>query len=209
MRRNGWPASIGIPGRHESESVAGMNRNRWPAWLGILTYFRAPVVSARCKLNYSIHMNAQDTNTQSPRKPWPLIRAVAVLPLKLMLSAGRDLVLIPLALAAALIDFIQLRSQAPRHFRSVLQIGEHSDRWIDVWYSAHDSQQKPRGNVDALLSRVEEVVRDPKTGARRARVLKRWAERQMAQARQRAAVEVSTRMKAISDRKNESIDRRE
>ena len=27
MRRNGWPASIGIPGRHESESVAGMARN--------------------------------------------------------------------------------------------------------------------------------------------------------------------------------------
>jgi acyl-CoA reductase-like NAD-dependent aldehyde dehydrogenase len=82
-----------------------------------------------------------------------------------------------------------------------LKAGEHSDRWIDVWYSGHDAQQEPRSNVDALLARVEEVVRDPQTGARRARILKRWAERQLARARQRAAGEVSTRMKAISDRK--------
>lgn len=154
-------------------------------------------------------MNAEDTNTKSPRKAGSLIRAVIVLQLKLALSALRDLVLIPLALAAALIDVIRLRAQAPRYFRSILQAGEHSDRWIDVWYSAHDSQQEPRGNVDALLTRVEEVVRDPKTGARRARVLKRWAERQMAQARQRAAGEVSTRMKAISDRRNDAGDGRE
>ena len=59
------------------------------------------------------------------------------------------------------------------------------------------------------LSRVEEVVRDPQTGARRARVLKRWAERQMARARKRAAGEVSTRMKAISNRRNEGRDKKE
>jgi hypothetical protein len=141
-------------------------------------------------------------NTETKRKAGPLIRAVAVLQLKLALSALRDLVLIPLALAAALADLVQLRTHAPRYFRYILRTGEHSDRWIDVWYSAHDAQQEPRGNVDALLSRVEEVVRDPQTGARRARVLKRWAERQMARARQRAAGEVATRIKAISDRSN-------
>jgi hypothetical protein len=145
-------------------------------------------------------------DTKTKRKAGPLIRAVIVLQLKLALSAARDLVLIPLALAAALFDIIQLKTHAPRYFRQVLKTGEHSDRWIDVWYSLHDDQQEPRGNVDALLSRVEEVVRDPQTGARRARVLKRWAERQMARARQRAAGEVSTRMKAISDRRNEGRD---
>jgi hypothetical protein len=135
-----------------------------------------------------------DTETKS--KAGPLIRAVVVLQLKLALSALRDLVLIPLALAAALADIIQLKTHTPRFFRYVLRTGEHSDRWIDVWYSAHDSEQEPRGNVDALLSRVEEVVRDPQTGARRARVLKRWAERQVARARQRAA---EARAKSLSD----------
>jgi hypothetical protein len=145
-------------------------------------------------------MNAENTNTEPPRKAGPLIRAVLVLQLKLMLSAARDLVLIPLALAAALADLIQLKTHVPSYFRQILKAGEHSDRWIDVWYSGHDAQQEPRGNVDALLARVEEIVRDPQTGARRARILKRWAERQVARARQRAAGEVSTRMKALSDR---------
>jgi hypothetical protein len=147
-------------------------------------------------------------DTETKRQAGPLIRAVIVLQLKLALSALRDLVLIPLALAAALADIIQLKTHVPRYFRQILKAGEHSDRWIDVWYSAHDSEQEPRSNVDALLSSVEEVVRDPQTGARRARVLKRWAERQMARARQRAAAEVSTRMKAISDRKGERSDER-
>ena len=48
-----------------------------------------------------------------------------------------------------------------------------------------------RESVDALLFRVEEVVRDPQTGARRARVLRRWAERQIARARQRAVSQLS------------------
>jgi len=134
------------------------------------------------------------------RKRGPLIRAVIVLQLKLALSALRDLVLIPVALGAALLDFVRLREYEPRFFRSVLRLGEHSDRWIDVWYHK-DSAEAPRENVDALLTRVEQVVRDREEGARQARVLKRWAERQMQRARERAEKEVQTRMKALSDKR--------
>jgi hypothetical protein len=31
----GWPEWIGIPGRNESEQVAGINRNQWPECAGI------------------------------------------------------------------------------------------------------------------------------------------------------------------------------
>jgi len=134
------------------------------------------------------------------RKRGPLIRAVIVLQLKLALSALRDLVLIPVALGAALLDFVRLREYEPRFFRSVLRLGEHSDRWIDVWYHK-DPAEAPRENVDALLTRVEQVVRDREEGARQARVLKRWAERQMQRARERAEKEVQTRMKALSDKR--------
>ena len=140
--------------------------------------------------------------TDPPRKHWPLIRAVALLQLKLLLNTARDLVLIPIALVAAAIDLIQLKQHEPQYFRKVLRVGEHSDRWIDMWYANHDAQEQPRENVDALLSRVEEVVRDREMGARRARVLKRWAERHMARAKLRAAEQVTTRMKTLSDRKN-------
>ena len=135
------------------------------------------------------------------RKRGPLIRAVVILQLKLALSALRDLVLIPLALIAALLDFVRMRDHEPRFFRSVLRIGEHSDRWIDVWYHNHPDAA-PRENVDALLTRVEEVVRDREQGARQARVLKRWAERQMQRARQKAEQQVATRLKSLADKRD-------
>ena len=123
----------------------------------------------------------------------PLIRSVLMLAPKLLLGAGRDLVLIPLAISAAALDLAMLRQQPPRYFRRVLQFGEHTDQWIDMWSGARDAQAGPRENVDALLARVEEVVRDPQTGARKARVLKRWAERQVSRARKQAAQQMTSR----------------
>ena len=85
-----------------------------------------------------------------------------------------------------------LKQQRPRYFRAVLRFGARSDRWIDVWSGGEDEYVPARESVDALLVRVEEVVRDPQTGARRARVLKRWAERQIARARQRQSTQVAS-----------------
>ena len=132
-------------------------------------------------------------DTQTKNKAGPLIRSVIVLQLKLLLGAARDFALIPIALVAALIDLVQLKKAAPQYFRKVLQFGERTDEWIDVWYTNHDNRSEPRENVDALLARVEQVVRDPQTGARRARVLKRWAERQAARARQHVTRQLSER----------------
>jgi hypothetical protein len=126
-------------------------------------------------------------NTGSTNGAGPLLRAVATLQFKLLLDTLRDLALSPLALVAALVDLSLLKRQSPRYFRAVLRLGARSDRWIDVWSGGEEEHVPSRESVDALLSRVEEVVRDPQTGARRARVLKRWAERQIARARQRAA----------------------
>jgi hypothetical protein len=138
-------------------------------------------------------------NTRSTKGGGPLLRAVATLQLKLLLDALRDLLLSPLSLAATLVDLMLLKRQSPRYFRAVLRLGARSDRWIDVWSGGEEDHVPSRESVDALLVRVEEVVRDPKTGARRARVLKRWAERQIVRARQRAATQVSTRSTAEMD----------
>jgi hypothetical protein len=127
------------------------------------------------------------TDSEHKRTATALIKSVAILQLKLLLDAARDLALAPTALAAALLDLVLIKHQEPRFFRSVLRIGEHSDRWIDVWSGGRDADEPHRENVDALIARVEEVVRDPEIGARRARVLRRWAERQVLRARQRAA----------------------
>jgi len=139
-------------------------------------------------------------NNEQKRTATALIKAVALLQLKVLLSAARDLVIGPVALVAALIDLVLLKVQEPRFFRVALRVGEHSDRWIDVWSGGRHPEEPRRENVDALLARVEEVVRDPQTGARRARVLKRWAERQVARARQRAAGQLSARLASPSAR---------
>lgn len=130
-------------------------------------------------------------NTSSPQNAWGLVRAVAVLQLKLLLDALRDLALSPLALVAAAIDLAMLKRQPPRYFRAVLRLGHRSDHWIDVWSGGRDEDAPPHENVDALLAHIEEAVRDPQTGARRARVLKRWAERQVARAGRNAARQLS------------------
>jgi hypothetical protein len=128
---------------------------------------------------------ARTTDSEQKRSASALIKSVAILQLKLLLDAARDLALAPTAIAAALLDLLLIKHQAPRFFRNVLRIGEHSDRWIDVWSGGRDADEPHRENVDALISRVEEIVRDPEIGARRARVLRRWAERQVSRARQR------------------------
>ncbi|HZP66971.1 MAG TPA: hypothetical protein VFB32_11740 [Rudaea sp.] len=141
-------------------------------------------------------------NSQSKRPAGPLIRAVAMLQLKLFLGAARDLVLVPLTLIAAAFDLFMLKSQEPRYFRHVLRVGEHTESWIDLWSGARDPGEPPRENVDALLARIEEVVRDREEGARQARVLKRWAERQMQRARQRAEKEMNARMQALAQKRS-------
>jgi hypothetical protein len=129
--------------------------------------------------------HARATDSEQKRSATALIKSVAILQLKLLLDAARDLALAPTAIAAALLDLVLIKHQEPRFFRNVLRIGEHSDRWIDVWSGGRDAEEPHRENVDALIARVEEVVRDPEIGARRARVLRRWAERQVSRARQR------------------------
>lgn len=61
-----------------------------------------------------------------------------------------------------------------------------------MWSGGRDEDASPHENVDALLAHIEEAVRDPQTGARRARILKRWAERQVARAGRNAAGRLSS-----------------
>jgi hypothetical protein len=134
---------------------------------------------------------------ESPNHARELVKSAAMLQLKLLLDALRDLALSPLSLVAAGVDLALLKLQAPRYFRAVLRLGHYSDHWIDVWSGGRDPDAAPHENVDALLARVEEVIRDPHTGARRARILKRWAERQLARARQRAALELAAKARTL------------
>ena len=125
-------------------------------------------------------------NTPPPTGRRRLARDVLLLQLKLLLDAVRDLVLSPVTLVAAAIDLVLGQSGPPRLFNAALRLGQRSDDWIDLWAAARGPDATDHANVDRLMARLEEAVRDPKTGARRARILRRWAERELARARRRA-----------------------
>lgn len=97
---------------------------------------------------------------------------------KLLVDAARDLVLVQLALAAAALDLALSKRQPPRYFYQLLQWGERSERLIDLWSVLYQRVGPGPTKIDSVLDGVEAAMRDPALGKRRARVLKRWLERQ-------------------------------
>lgn len=126
---------------------------------------------------------AEGMETPQKSQPQKLFRDVLILQCKLLVEAARDLALSPITLAAALMDFAMSKQQSPRYFYRVLRWGKQSDDWIDPWSSSEQTDGKGREGLNALLANVEVAINDPALGARRARVLKRWTERQVSRAR--------------------------
>lgn len=108
----------------------------------------------------------------------PLLRDLLAFQLKLFLDALRDVVLSPVSLAAAVVDGLRGRRDRDGLFYRALRLGRRSEDWIDLWAAAREPGEPAPENVDALLARIEFLVRDPRAGARQAVVLRRWLARQ-------------------------------
>lgn len=106
---------------------------------------------------------------------------------KLIVDAVRDVLLVPVAFTAAGIDAMLMRWRQPSLFYRVLQIGERSERLIDLWSVLYQRVGPPPERVDAMLDQVEAAVRDPAYGKHRAKVLKRWLGRRWRQHTQSGA----------------------
>src|SRR3954466_15388950 len=94
---------------------------------------------------------------------WKFMRDVVVFQLKMLLDNVRDLVLMPVSLAAALSDLILKGDREGARFYRVLRWGWHSEKVIDV-YSAienHPLDTFEIGRdytVDGVIARLENVV---------------------------------------------------
>ena len=94
---------------------------------------------------------------------WKFVRDVLVFQIKMLLDNLRDLVLMPVALAAALIDLILRGEREGTLFYKVLRWGWHSEKVIDVYSAIEDH---PPGDfevgrnytVDGVIARLEDVV---------------------------------------------------
>jgi hypothetical protein len=126
------------------------------------------------------HAGSTRMSSDKPRGGrFALLREVLVFQLKLLVCTGRDLVLLPTSMAAAAIDFVF----KTRLFRTALVLGRWSDHWIKLWPEAANEDGSRAFDADALLAQIEGLVRDPKSGAEKARMLSRWARMQLARGR--------------------------
>ena len=94
---------------------------------------------------------------------WRFLRDVIAFQLKMFLDNVRDFALMPISLAAALIDLISRGEREGALFYRVLRWGSHSEKVIDV-YSAiehHDPGNltiNPNYTVDGVIARLEGVL---------------------------------------------------
>jgi hypothetical protein len=115
------------------------------------------------------------TNTSDHTTRWRLVRDVAVFQVKLGLEAVLDITLIPASLAAAALDLLLGNWRRPRWFHAVLRFGERCEHRINLWGVAPHGVDAPQSEVDALMSSIEGLVRQPGTGPAKLRELRRWA----------------------------------
>ncbi len=94
---------------------------------------------------------------------WKFLRDVIVFQLKMFLDNVRDFALMPVSLAAALIDLIIRGEREGALFYRVLRWGSHSEEVINV-YSAIAHHEKgnfrisPDYTVDGVIERLEGVL---------------------------------------------------
>jgi hypothetical protein len=112
--------------------------------------------------------------SKSPSR-WRLLRDVVVFQIKLAMEALLDIALMPVSLVAAALDLLLGNWRRPRWFHAVLRFGERCERWIDVWGVATPGSEIPRSEADALLSNIETMLLNPRTGPEKIRELRRWA----------------------------------
>jgi hypothetical protein len=104
-------------------------------------------------------------NTAQPNSDdrWKFMRDVVVFQLKMLLDNLRDIVLMPVALVAALIDLILRGEREGARFYNVLRWGRHSEKVIDVYSAIEDHppdkfEVSEAYTVDGVIARLENVV---------------------------------------------------
>ncbi len=119
------------------------------------------------------------TNDSNPGSRLRLLRDVVVFQVKLGAEALLDITLIPVSLAAAGVDLLLGNWRQPRWFHAVLRFGERCERRIDLW-GVNADREAADLEIAAVMRSIETLVRQPGTGPRKVRELRRWAASKLA-----------------------------
>ena len=114
----------------------------------------------------------QTTDADKLQDRWTLIRDIAVLQGKLIIDGLRDLILVPVSIAAGIVSLLKTGDGPGTEFYDLLRVGRSTERWINLFGAAdrlhgrvRDEDILPVVNVDELVKRFESyIVEEYKSG---------------------------------------------
>lgn len=103
--------------------------------------------------------------TRQSRTRWVILRDLAIFQVKLATDGLKDLVFMPISIAAAAIDILLPDERPGRRFYFVLRMGERFDRWLSLFGASEKADAlddglfgASRAGSSSLLGRIEEIV---------------------------------------------------
>jgi hypothetical protein len=117
----------------------------------------------RTEIEEILRMTSTLPNTQkSTDERWRFWRDVLVFQLKMFIGNLRDFALMPVSLGAAFIDLVSKGEREGSLFYGVLRWGAHSEEVLDAYspikHELQDLKINPNYTVDAIVSRLEDVL---------------------------------------------------
>ena len=94
---------------------------------------------------------------------WGIVRDLGVFELKLAVDGLKDLILAPLALAAAVADMVIQAESRGVFLRSVMRIGERFDRWLNLYGARRGRDVRSvldEGGSDVIVDYLESTALD-------------------------------------------------
>jgi hypothetical protein len=96
---------------------------------------------------------------------WVILRDLLIFQVKLAMDGAKDIVLMPLAIAAAAFDLLLPGRRPGRFLYAVMRLGERYDRWLCLFGAAEKADALSDGLFGAsragsrsMLGRLEEIV---------------------------------------------------
>jgi hypothetical protein len=105
-------------------------------------------------------MNSPQGEGESPETAsrWALIRDLLTFQLKLAIDAFRDVLLLPVSLAAGIFDLMTGGERPGERFYAVIRLGRRSESWINLFGAVEDPKEDDLPSLDALVAQVERRV---------------------------------------------------
>jgi hypothetical protein len=103
--------------------------------------------------------------TATSRTRWVILRDLMIFQVKLLLDGLKDVVLMPLSIAAAALDLFFPGPRPGHRFYGVMRVGEKYDNWLSLFSAADKADARADGLFGAsragsasLLGRIEAAV---------------------------------------------------